>query len=259
MQRQRMRLHTRDIDHVGLHACRRLISVYFFSQGAWLLMLETDYVWIKPVMAPGSAYDSSVPGLSFFYDYINPQWPGVDSIMKEMCPGCNVAKIPHSGPAPVLMRFSDLKKATPAWEKFSNWIETTPTAKKKLDWVREMFAWCAAVENQNLNLVTEPPPLSRLMAQPPHDHQTGNASIFHYTWGSIYMEDGKEVWKFDKRFYTAQQHAWKPPRLEEPPAWRHGLTLQDRVAVTEPLHDTVAAMIRQMNLAIDTLPDMTPH
>lgn len=33
------------------------------------------------------------------------------------------------------------------------------------------------------------PPRSKLMSQPPHDLQLGDAAFFHYTWGSLYNEN----------------------------------------------------------------------
>lgn len=45
------------------------------AQAPWLLLLETDYVWMKPLPDPGDAYDRSVPGWSFGFDYIAPSIP----------------------------------------------------------------------------------------------------------------------------------------------------------------------------------------
>ncbi len=75
--------------------------------------------------------------------------------------------------------------------------------------VREMYAWDVAVFLANVSLVHRLPPDSRLMAQPPADHRLGAAAIYHYTWGSIFKEDGKEVWRFDKRDYTKAEEALK--------------------------------------------------
>lgn len=74
------------------------------------------------------------------------------------------------------------------------------------------------------------PPASKLISQPPADSHLGEAAMFHYTWcapqapicvsvalmsrksaehcatgcrGTVWSDEtGKEVWKFDKRFYT---------------------------------------------------------
>eukprot|EP00967_Tisochrysis_lutea_P073469 scaffold98367_cov21-Tisochrysis_lutea.AAC.3 len=90
-------------------------------------------------------------------------------------------------------------------------------------WVREMYAWDIGVAANKLNIQNQGHPHTPLISQPPHDHHAYNASMYHYTWcacvfawarfrveeGSIYKEGGKEVWKFDKRFYTAPVDALK--------------------------------------------------
>lgn len=53
---------------------------------------------------------------------------------------------------------------------------------QQLDWVREMYAWDIALALRNVTLITESPPNSRLIAQPPHETSLGNAAMCHYTW-----------------------------------------------------------------------------
>lgn len=225
----------------------------------WLLLLETDYVWVKPLPDPGDAYDRTVPGWSFAFDYIIPSIPLIQQLLKERCPDCDPKTIPNSGPAPVLARFSDFKAATPIWEELSKWIETHEDAKKQLGWVREMYAWDIAVAANKLNILNQGPPVTPLISQPPHDRALGNASMYHYTWGSIYKKPGveKEVWMFDKRTYVAYEDQLKLPLIPEPPAWEESLTLQDHLPVTKELYDTVLDMITHMNEAVKTLPDLT--
>ncbi|KAG2437347.1 hypothetical protein HXX76_006002 [Chlamydomonas incerta] len=225
----------------------------------WLLLLETDYVWMKPLPDPGDAYDRSVPGWSFGFDYISPSIPIIVKLLKERCPDCDPKDVPNSGPAPVLARFSDFKAATPIWEDLSKWIETHEDAKKQLGWVREMYAWDIGVAANKLNIKNTPPPFSPLISQPPHDRAIGNASMYHYTWGSIYKRPGveKEIWMFDKRTYTAYEHQLKLPLIPMPPEWSEGITLQDGLGVTKELHGTVVDMISRMNEAIKVLPDLT--
>ena len=50
------------------------------------------------------------------------------------------------------------------------------------------------------------------MVQPPADTSIGAAALCHYTWGSIFhdrLQNDTEVWKFDKRFFTARGLALK--------------------------------------------------
>ncbi|GBF92072.1 hypothetical protein Rsub_04419 [Raphidocelis subcapitata] len=228
-------------------------------KGAWLLMLESDYVWRAPVQAPGDAFDPSVQGLGFVYDYINPAYPTVAPSIVEMCPTCDPEKVPRSGPAPVLIRPHEMAVAAPDWEVYSAWIEGNKRARTNLDWVREMYAWCVAVAVNNVSIAHEAPPASTLLVQPPHDLSAGRAAIYHYTWGSIFKEGEREAWRFDKRDYTAEGDALKVPHFPLPPPWREGaFKLQDGLDVGRSLHETLTDMLTVINRAVDTLPDLTP-
>eukprot|EP00884_Botryococcus_braunii_P014590 jgi/Botrbrau1/23131/Bobra.0243s0061.1 len=68
----------------------------------WLLMIETDYVWHKPLAAPGPAEDASVLSLGFPFGYITPQSWGLDSVIRKMYPVERGADQKHSqhGPCP---------------------------------------------------------------------------------------------------------------------------------------------------------------
>lgn len=41
----------------------------------WILLIETDYVWMKPLQQIPAA-ESADPGLAFPYGYIQPAYPG---------------------------------------------------------------------------------------------------------------------------------------------------------------------------------------
>jgi len=68
----------------------------------------------------------------------------------------------------------------------------------------------------------------RLLAQPPNDHLPGDACIYHYTWGSVFKRGSKEVWRFDKRDYTAAELALKVRR----PHLHPGMTMPPDPAAT---------------------------
>lgn len=228
-------------------------------KGAWVLLLECDYVWMKPVQAPDAA-NPNLPGMQFHFDYIAPAHPDCAHIIKRLGGGIDPETVPASGPAPALIRFTDLVRITPDWERVTAAIEADKEAVKVLDWVREMYAWDIALVLGNVSMVTENPPHSRLIAQPPHDLTIGDAAIFHYTWGALYSERAtpkKEFFRWEKRDYTAKEHALKVPHLPLPPAWKDGWVLQDGLPITRELHDTLVSMLTQMNRAIDTLPDLT--
>ncbi|KAG2438731.1 hypothetical protein HXX76_005276 [Chlamydomonas incerta] len=226
-------------------------------KGAWILLLECDYVWMRPVQAP-DAYDSKTVGLQFMFDYIMPAHPDAAPLMRKLSDNkVDPSVIPRSGPAPVLIRYTDLAGVVPEWERVTAAIEADPVAVKVLDWVREMYAWDIALALRNVSLTTESPPHSHLIAQPPHDLVIGDAAMLHYTWGTLYFEDKKEIWRWEKRDYTTREVALKIPLLKEPPQpWKEGWKIQDGLPVTRELHETMTAMLKQMNAAISTLPDL---
>ena len=77
-------------------------------QAPWLLMIETDYVWMKPLQAP-LAEDTSAASLGFPFGYISPQAPNIEGVMRKMYPVEKgpLSDVPGSGPAPALMRIDE--------------------------------------------------------------------------------------------------------------------------------------------------------
>ena len=80
------------------------------AQAPWLLMIETDYVWLKPVAAPLA--ESSELSQAFPFGYIQPTASGISHVMRKMYPESKgpLSDVPNSGPAPVLMRWQELFK-----------------------------------------------------------------------------------------------------------------------------------------------------
>jgi len=94
-------------------------------------------------------------------------------------------------------------QVTPDWERLTAHIEADPESKKKLGWVREMYAFSVALALQGIKVDLAKPPLNPLITQPPADATLGQAAMFHYTWGSVFQNaQGEKVWEFDKRVYT---------------------------------------------------------
>ena len=54
-------------------------------QAPWLLLVETDYVWMKPLQAPPAQVPSS-RGMAYPFNYIVPQAPALESVMRKMFP-----------------------------------------------------------------------------------------------------------------------------------------------------------------------------
>ncbi|DBA81022.1 TPA: hypothetical protein ACH3X2_007228 [Trebouxia sp. C0005] len=224
-------------------------------QAPWLLMIETDYVWMKPLQAP-QAEDMAASSLAFPFGYINPQYPNIEGVMRKMYPAEKgpLTNVPGSGPAPVMMRLAEWIKVTPDWERLTAHIEADPESKEKLGWVREMYAFSVALALQGIKVDLAKPPLNPLITQPPADATLGQAAMFHYTWGSVFQNaQGEKAWEFDKRAYTDPSIVTTPPALALPPAFDTQFKLQDGKAVTQELYDTLTAMIQQMNHAIANL------
>lgn len=229
-------------------------------QGAWVAILECDYVWMKPLQAPGDAYNSDVPGLQFHFGYIMAQHPDCSDIIRRLYDGGDPKDVPNSGPAPALLRFSDMEKVVPEWERITANIEKDEEAVRVLGWVREMYAWDIALAKCKVKMLTEDPPKSPLIVQPPSDKTMGQAAMCHYTWGAVYNDTQGTVWSWDKRIYTDAK-ALKPEKIPMPPEFVEGrYHLQEffgKMTVPKDMHDTLAAMLAQMNKAIETLPDLT--
>lgn len=176
--------------------------------------------------------------------------------MRRMFPTENgpLSKIPGTGPAPALLRTSEWIKVTPTWEALTRKNEADEEAKKKLEWVREMYAFSVALALERVELDLPLPPHNTLVIQPPADSSMGQASQMHYTWGSIFKNSsGAEVWQFDKRKYTEEKYELNPPLMTLPPPFQEGLKLQDGKPITRDLYDTLYKMIELMNAGIATL------
>ena len=88
------------------HAPR--ITLCCAVQAPWLLLIETDYIWMKPLQAP-AAHAPSSRGMAYPFNYIVPQAPALEAVMRKMFPAelGPLDAIPGSGPAPVMMRFDE--------------------------------------------------------------------------------------------------------------------------------------------------------
>lgn len=66
-------------------------------QAPWLYLIETDFVFVKPIQAPGPA-ESAARSLAFLYTYITPAAPG---LKVKGPPACQGRRQWHSGSAPL--------------------------------------------------------------------------------------------------------------------------------------------------------------
>ncbi len=225
-------------------------------RGDWIFMIETDYVWAKPVPLPAPG---SKP-IAFHFHYINPMYPGLDSVIKQMWDG-PMADIPCSGPAPVIIKHADLLKLMPRWERYAAWIESNAEAKEKLGWVREMYAYSIAAAAERIPHDVQEPSVTVLISQPPADDSLHNAALYHYTWGAQFKNSSQGVvWEFDKRPYVDVKHVRRikdyAPSLPPADSAEKGYRLQDGKPVTPALLAVETDMLRRMRAAAAALPDL---
>eukprot|EP00245_Coleochaete_scutata_P006796 TRINITY_DN21580_c0_g1_i1.p1 TRINITY_DN21580_c0_g1~~TRINITY_DN21580_c0_g1_i1.p1 ORF type:complete len:801 (+),score=219.38 TRINITY_DN21580_c0_g1_i1:188-2590(+) len=198
----------------------------------WILMIETDYLFVKPITIPASKR-----ALGFPFSYIVPSDPNIFDIMKKWYPTGKVEDIPGTGNAPLLIRVEDLRKVVPIWVRITAEIELDERAKDVLGWVREMYAWSIAMALAKVS-VDLPAVPDAIMVQPPEDKIVGNAAIIHYTWGNVIKDDAdNKIWEWDKRSYTDNE---LPPHIPDPP--------------TEKATELQLLLVKTLNEAIDNLP-----
>ena len=224
-----------------------------------VVMVETDHIVVKTpspeiLLPQGEA-------MGFKFGYMNPSQPTLKKLYPEYFK--DGQKMPPSGNSPSVVNTVDLRTIAPLWWKFVNETETPEQLRKELGWVRDMYAYDLATLASGVKHTLAESPDSLLLAQPPADHELGNAYILHYTWGpEIYDKDDKFVWKFDKRSYGEGQYGQGPYILQEippPPEWDEskGLQLQDFFrprALTEKRLGLIKMLIDEFNVAVRALP-----
>ncbi|KAK9833507.1 hypothetical protein WJX84_004875 [Apatococcus fuscideae] len=218
-------------------------------KGTWLLMLETDYVFAKvPDLPTKISADGEVLPVSFPFHYIQPTAKHLEPIIREMYTEDlgPVTDIQPTGPAPVLINIQQLTRLILDWVRLTDHIESSPAAKEALGW------------RPPIVFSLDAPPASILTVQPPNDEALGAAALYHYTWGAIISNAaGEKIWSFDKRDYTAEEHANKPPKLQLLPPFEPGWKLQDGKIVSKELYYILDHEITLMNEVISGLPQLS--
>jgi len=149
-------------------------------QGEWIYMIESDYVFMKPLMPPPEGAHSG-QSWGFPFDYIRPKaFPREMRLMYTEDDG-PISDIPNTGPAPMLMLREDWERVTPDWERMAAIIEANEDVKNKLGWVREMYGFSVAMALNKMRMDLPNTPLNRFISQLPDDKTLGEAHAFHYT------------------------------------------------------------------------------
>jgi hypothetical protein len=99
----------------------------------WLYMIESDYVFMKPLNLPPAGAGAG-SAWAFPFDYIKPL--SFPTQVRKLYPEAAgpLGDVPGSGPAPVLMQRSDWEKVTVDWERLTAVIEADERLKKDLVW-----------------------------------------------------------------------------------------------------------------------------
>lgn len=222
-------------------------------RGEWIYMIESDYVFMKPLPLPDAAAQARFKAWGYPFDYIRPT--AHPQAMKKLWPEGKLEDIPGTGPAPLLMRTADWRQITPDWEEYTAKVEADAELTKQLGWVREMYALSVALAVNGMNAELQPIGQSNFIAQLPIEDTLGPAHAFHYTQCTIIktVAGDKDVWAYDKRFHTSLEESLTVPSIEPPPEYQEGWKTIEGKPITPQLLASIASMIAQMNRGIATL------
>jgi len=222
----------------------------------WYYMIESDYVFMKPLEIPKNMKKDEAYG--YFFHYINPTAHPHE--MAVLYPGGDANTVAHSGPAPVLMSLEGWIKVTKDWETMAALIESRQDIKERLGWVREMYGFSIAMAKNGIKFITEKGEENRFISEPPGMDTLGNAHAFHYTLATIFKTlDNKDVWGYDKRFHIDPSEVINVPKITPMPPFKEGeWNFIEGNPVTREKYDCIHMMISRMNDAIDTLKPLPP-
>lgn len=236
----------------------------------WVYMIESDYIFVKPLLPPSIKLDRS-KGYGFYFLYIQPFFHPTE--MGKLYDG-RPEDVQSTGPAPLMMSVENWKKVTPIWEELTAQIEADEDMKNVLGWVREMYAFSTALRKAGVTVVLdEPAPVFDPPAQvqfirelPLHD-SLEDAHALHYTLPTIIKyadgtggDEDPDVWRYDKREHTSEEEVLKVEKLDELPAWpgEGKWKFMEGKPVTKPLYDMLVLMVSGFNAAIEDLEVLSP-
>jgi len=228
----------------------------------WVYMIESDYIFVKPLLPPAVELDSTKT-YGFHFHYIQPAFHVED--VKKLYDG-PPEDVQSTGPAPLLMTVDNWMKITPMWEELTARIEADEGMKNRLGWVREMYAFSSALRVAGVTVILDvpgsatPTPVQFIRELPIHDNLEG-AHALHYTLPTIIhpAEGGVEagpVWSYDKREHTAADEVMRVELVDDLPEWPGEGRWQfiEGQPVTKAVYDMLVLMVSGFNAAIETLP-----
>ena len=109
------------------NAIKRWLETDDARRGEWILLVETDYVFFKPIPMPPQ---DSRTSYAFHFEYINTRYPRLPPLWRELGYEGNIDDIPCSGPAPVLMRFEDFGRVADGWQVYTHAIEDSEKVRR---------------------------------------------------------------------------------------------------------------------------------
>jgi len=227
------------------------------KQCSHILMAETDYLFIRSpppsvILAKGFSY-------GFLFAYIDPPHQTAKEasvLMHSIEKDGPLKDVPQTGNAPQAIHRDDLERVAPVWADKVEFGETNALIKRIYGWVRDMYAWSFAsvAVRPKMQYELPPVPFQKLVIQPPADISIGQASLMHYTWGSIIKDkDGEVVWEFDKRSYRGSYNDLR--KIDAMPDWdpERGFKLQDDQVMQESQFEVLRKMVEVFNGAVDAL------
>ena len=178
-----------------------------------------------------------------------------------------MADIYRTGPAPVLMHQADWRKTIDYYEEVTNGIENDESARKSMDWLREMYTFSIAATALNIPLDLQPPSTTVLISQPPSSDSRLHASMYHYTWSCEVLSTPGDLdsvlWRFDKRRITSAEESFKITQLPMPEPYmyesgNYTMWFPMKKKFEGEVAKTMVDMMTLMNKAIETLPELQP-
>ena len=119
------------------HSIRLWLETEDSKRAEWVLLVESDYVFAKPMPLP-----EPMKNIAFRFDYINP--PAFKDILEPLGDGINANTIYRSGPAPALLRTRDWRALIDRFESVTGAVEANEKSRDKMGWLREMYTFSLA-------------------------------------------------------------------------------------------------------------------